>query len=66
MVASTDSRYFSPEEFLAWEAQQPERYEYLSGEAYAMAGGTLDHNTIAINLVMGLRAWLRGKTAECR
>ncbi|MBD2553763.1 Uma2 family endonuclease [Limnothrix sp. FACHB-708] len=64
MVDAMDSRYFSPEEFLAWEAQQPERHEYLNGEAYAMAGGTLDHNAIAGNLFFALKAYLRGK--PCR
>ena len=30
-------------EFLAWEERQDERYEYVSGQAYLMAGGTIRH-----------------------
>ena len=29
---------FSPEEYLAWEAEQTEKHEYLDGEVFAMAG----------------------------
>jgi Uma2 family endonuclease len=64
MIALSDQNYFSPEEFLVWEAQQPQRYEYLDGQAYAMAGGTLPHNAIAINLVAALRNHMRQK--NCR
>jgi hypothetical protein len=27
------------EGFLAWEAEQPERWEFFNGEAFMMAGG---------------------------
>jgi len=62
MVALTDSRYLSPAEFLAWEAQQPWRHEYLNGRIYAKADSTLDHNTIATNFVIALKRHLRGKS----
>jgi Uma2 family endonuclease len=48
------------DEFLAWEAEQPERWEFIGGEAFAMAGGSDVHNTIAGNLYMSLRERLRG------
>ncbi|XGV87823.1 MAG: Uma2 family endonuclease [Limnothrix sp. BL-A-16] len=54
-----DSRYLSPAEFLAWEAQQPWRHEYLNGRVYARADSTLDHNTIATNFVIALKLHLR-------
>ncbi|HEX5794336.1 MAG TPA: Uma2 family endonuclease, partial [Geminicoccaceae bacterium] len=47
------------EEFLAWEREQEERYEYIGGVIRMMVGGTLDHNTIAGNVFGGLRSQLR-------
>ena len=39
------------DEFLAWEREQPECYEYAGGVATMMTGGSLDRSTIASNLV---------------
>lgn len=50
--------------FLAWEAQQPGRHEFVGGEVHAMSGATATHNTIAGNLYMALRQGLRG--TPCR
>lgn len=50
--------------YLAWEADQPIRYELVNGEVHAMAGGTNEHDTICNNLRGELRAQLRGK--PCR
>ncbi len=52
------------EEFLAWEREQEERYEYVGGVIRVMVGDTLDHNTIAGNVFSGLRSQLRG--GPCR
>lgn len=49
----------SEEEYLHLEARSPVRHEYVSGEVFAMTGGTLRHNAIAINLVARLHAHLR-------
>jgi Uma2 family endonuclease len=54
----------SLDEFLAWEREQPERYEYTGGVATMMTGGSLDHSTIASNLWTALRDSLRG--GACR
>src|ERR1700738_4987092 len=51
-------------EFLAWERDQPERYEYGGGVVTMMTGGALDTSTIASNLWTALRDQLRGST--CR
>ncbi len=32
------------QDFLAWEAEQSLRHDFVDGEIYAMAGGTLEHN----------------------
>jgi hypothetical protein len=44
MVARFELPQMSPQGFLAWEAEQPGRYEYVDG--IAMAGGTIPHNQI--------------------
>ncbi|MBP0011466.1 Uma2 family endonuclease [Roseofilum sp. Belize Diploria] len=49
------------QEYLEWEVQQPLRYEYFNGEVFAMAGGTLPHADIALNLASLLREPLRGR-----
>jgi Uma2 family endonuclease len=54
----------SLEEFLAWERDQPERFEYAGGVITMMTGGSLDHSTIASNLWTALRDQLRG--SPCR
>lgn len=49
MIALKDnSPYFTPEEYFTWEEQQPEKYEYIDGEVYAMSGGSINHGRIAI------------------
>ena len=49
------------EEYLEWEPQQEIRYEYLNGEVFAMTGGTIPHNDIALNFYTALRSHLRAK-----
>ena len=53
-------RAMNLDEFLAWEGQQPERWEFVDGEAFAMAGGTDVHNTICLNTAFALRNALAG------
>jgi Uma2 family endonuclease len=48
------------EEFLAWEEQQPERFEFVDGVIRGMVGGTAYHNLIVGNLAAALQAGLRG------
>lgn len=38
MIASPQRIQLTPEQYLAWEAEQPYKHEYLNGEAYAMTG----------------------------
>ena len=56
----TDSPlHMTPEEFYAWEELQPVKHQYYKGEAYAMAGTSVDHNQICINIVEALRKELQ-------
>lgn len=43
--------YICPEEYLAMESQSPIRHEYRYGLVYAMAGGTDNHDRLALNLL---------------
>ncbi|HEY9848822.1 MAG TPA: Uma2 family endonuclease [Leptolyngbyaceae cyanobacterium] len=61
MVATPEPKYMSPQEYLEWEEQQPIKYEYINGEVFAMTGGTLPHNSIALNLASNLKSHVRGK-----
>ncbi len=54
----------TPEEYLAWEEQQPMKYEYLNGKVYEMTRETLAHNDIAFNLASALKSHLRGKRCK--
>ena len=54
----------SEEDYLRLEAQSPVRHEYVNGEMFAMTGGTLRHNMIALNIASVLRTHLRD--SPCR
>lgn len=49
-------------EYLAWEADQPARHEFLDGEVWAMAGAEDRHLTLACNIYMALRQHLHGSS----
>ncbi|MFN9861606.1 MAG: Uma2 family endonuclease, partial [Pseudanabaena sp.] len=64
MIALSDDHKLSPDEYFEWEAKQEIRYEYINGDVFAMAGGTIAHSMVAANLISLLRPHLRGK--NCR
>jgi Uma2 family endonuclease len=53
-------RFADAEAYLAWEAMQPERHEYVDGEIYAMSGAQGTHNDITLNAIFFLRQALKG------
>jgi Uma2 family endonuclease len=55
---------FTRDEYLAWEAEQPNKSEYVRGEVFAMTGASDPHNLVSGNLYMALRNRLRG--GSCR
>lgn len=62
MIASPQEQpKMTIEEYLEWEATQDCRYEYVNGEVFAMTGGTIPHNDIALNLYTALRPHLRSR-----
>ena len=54
----------TPDEFLQWEEQQEERYEYDGFGPVAMAGAREAHSDIQVNLIAALHSRLRGR--DCR
>lgn len=55
---------FTAADYLTWEAEQPQRHEFLDGEVFAMAGAEDRHVTVALNLASALRQHLSG--SPCR
>lgn len=51
-------------EYLEWEATQETRSEFINGQVYAMAGGTLAHNAATLATGASLRQHLKG--GPCR
>ena len=51
-------------DYLAWEAGQTERHEFVDGETFAMAGAEDRHVTVSGNLYIALRQHLSG--SPCR
>ncbi|MBW4674889.1 MAG: Uma2 family endonuclease [Desmonostoc geniculatum HA4340-LM1] len=46
----TKQRYYTPEEYLELEETAEYKSEYIDGQIIPMAGGTVNHNQIALNL----------------
>ncbi|HEY2518226.1 MAG TPA: Uma2 family endonuclease [Polyangiaceae bacterium] len=49
-MSAIPSRRMTPQEYLAWEREQPQRHQYLHGEAFAMAGGSPRHNALCLRV----------------
>jgi len=49
------------EEYLKLEQENDQKYEYYDGQAYAMAGGSFNHNIINGNIYTDVNMALRGK-----
>lgn len=64
IAAREQERYFTPEEYFAWEEKQLEKHELIDGHVYAMSGGTQNHSAISINFLLSIRTHLRGN--QCR
>ena len=51
---------FDADAYLTWEAEQPDKSEYVAGEVFAMVGVRRVHATVALNIGAALRKHLRG------
>lgn len=54
------------EDYLAIEREDEVRYEYIEGELFAMAGGTLNHSEICNNIAGELYAQVKAKGNRCK
>lgn len=63
-MATVLPKPWTVDDFLAWEAQQPERYEFIDGMVFMMVGGSAAHTIIKGNVFGALRSRLRG--GRCR
>ncbi len=61
MVSTSQHSSLTPQAYFEWEAQQELRYEYFDGDVFAMAGGSLPHADVALNIASLLRSQLRGR-----
>ena len=60
----TQTRYYTPEEYLELEEQAEYRSENRDREIIAMTGGTTNHNKIALNFAASLKYGLRKKNYD--
>ena len=59
MTAVTQTRYYTPEEYLELEERAEFKSEYRDGEIVPMTGGTTNHNEIALNFAAYLKFALK-------
>lgn len=52
------------EDYLRWEADQPDKHEYFHGETFAMGGASRRHVTVSLNVASALDEALDG--TPCR
>ncbi|MGC9503309.1 Uma2 family endonuclease [Baaleninema sp.] len=64
MTVATESKRYTPEEYLEREANAEERHEYIDGDITVMAGGTPNHNRILLNLAGYLNFMVRKQPYE--
>lgn len=61
-MEARDLRRISVEEYVTLDRSSDARWEYVNGEALAMAGASLRHNAIVTNVLGALIAKLRGRS----
>lgn len=64
MPVPQTARNFDAAAYLAWEAEQSGRNEYIAGEVFAMVGVRQSHNIATLNFASLLRTALKG--SSCR
>jgi Uma2 family endonuclease len=61
MQTQTPKKSYSPEEYLQLEETSESKNEYRDGKIIPMAGGTTNHNEIALNFCTNFKFTMRGK-----
>ena len=57
-------KFYTPEEYLEFEREAEVRHEYLDGEIYEMAGESLSHSRVCMNLAREVGNKLLGTSCE--
>lgn len=57
-------KLFTPEDYLDFEREADSRHEFLDGKIFAMAGESLSHSRVCINISGEVRNKLKGKSCE--
>ncbi len=63
-MAQPAVKYYTQEEYLAFERESTERHEFYRGEIFNMSGASYEHNVIEDNIRVDLGSFLKGK--NCR
>ncbi len=61
MSLAQQTSYLSVEDYLSGERVSEIRHEYVDGVAYAMAGASINHNQITVNVLTSFKIQLKGK-----
>jgi len=64
MPTAKKSDFITVEEYLNGELISEIKHEYIDGQVYAMAGASVNHNTISVNIVSEFKMHL--KNSPCR
>ncbi len=59
VLTDQEKQYYTPEEYLALEEKAEYKSEYYDGLIIPMAGGTTNHNQIALNCIVALTTALK-------
>jgi Uma2 family endonuclease len=62
--AAEQIQYFTKEQYLDMEMKAQFKSEYYNGEIFAMSGGSLNHSSICVNLILAIGGATRNK--DCR
>ena len=57
-------RFFTPDEYLALEAEAEYKSQYFAGEIFAMAGAQPSHDKITTNIIAALHSRFRGRSCD--
>lgn len=61
VVRVAERSQLSAADYLAWEREQRVRHEFVRGEVFAMAGGSLRHNRLGAGMIAALERALGGR-----
>jgi Uma2 family endonuclease len=64
VVKGGDTPIFTPEEYIEFERESEEKHEFIEGRIVKMAGESLSHSRICINLAVEFGSQLRRRNCE--